>query len=122
MANILNFDDEVKSIGALQEFYFSCDSSNGPMTVDVDVIFKKNKELAFHCSIPIVIAFDNTKMAISIMWEDVGYIREDFRKMDLYGTYSCRYIKMKYLKTKKILEITSSDSNKIVRVNSIKNS
>ncbi|GAA0735780.1 hypothetical protein [Clostridium oceanicum] len=119
MANKLNGEEGIKSVGALQEFYFACNKKNGPMTVDIDVLFKRNRKLAFHCLVPIVIAFDNTKTAISIMWEEADYTREEFREIGLYGTYSCQYIKMKYLKTKRILEIKSSDSNKIIRVNAI---
>lgn len=120
MANKLNPDDQVKSISALQDFYFSCDKKNGPMAVNIEVLFKSNRKLAFQCEIPIIIAFDNTKTAISIMWEDAGYEREEFNYIGLYGSYSCQYVGMKYLKTKRILEINSSDSDKIVRVNSIK--
>jgi hypothetical protein len=53
------------------------------------------------------------------MWEDAGYEREEFNRIGLYGAYTCRFVKMKYLKRKKILEIYSNGSNKIVRVNSI---
>lgn len=119
MGNKLEFNDKIKSIGALQEFYFLCGENTGQIKVNVEVLFKKNKKIAFKCELPIIIAFDTTKTSISIIWEDAGYDREEFRSMGLYGSYSCQYVKMKYLKTKRILEINSSDSNKIIRINYI---
>ncbi|KEI16991.1 hypothetical protein Z959_07895 [Clostridium novyi B str. ATCC 27606] len=113
MSNLLNQDDKLESIAALQEFCFACKNNHGAITVNIDILFRKGRKLAFTCSAPIVIGSNS---AIYIMWEEAGYTQEQFREIDLYGVYYSEYVKMKYLKTKKILEINSSDSNKIIRI------
>ena len=115
----LDSDDEMKNSRGLQELYYSCNKDHGPLTLSVDVLFKIGKKEAFNCEVPIVIAYDNMLQLIAILWEEAGYLREELKLMQLYGIYYCQYVKMTYIKTKKLLEINSCDSNKIVRVHSI---
>ncbi|EOU1670457.1 hypothetical protein OQL13_000534 [Clostridium perfringens] len=114
MGEKLDRDQELQSVEALQKYYFDNNHQNGPFNTKVEVLSKKGRKLAFNANVSIVIAFDSSSQKISIMWEDDGF--DDFRDIQLFGTYNCHYTKMKYIKTKKILEINSSDSNKIVRV------
>lgn len=114
MGTLLEREQQIQSIDALQKYYFDNNHQNGPFNTKVEVCFKRGKKHIFNANVPIVISYDSISQKIDILWEDDGL--DDFRDMQLFGTYNCHYTKMKYLKTKGILEINSSDSNKIVRV------
>lgn len=113
MGNKLGRDEHIKSIGALQKYYFKMNKEHGPFKVNVEVVDDDTNEVE-KMKVNITIAYDTITQRINIMWEDVGYTREEFREKGLFGYYDCTWVPMDFYDDK--LVISSSDSDKTIYV------
>lgn len=114
MAKKLGREDYIESMGALQQFYFSCNHDNGPMDLRVEVINELTGFVELDLNVTITIAYDNTSQTISLIWENSGI--KNFKSLGLFGVYWALYNEMEFNKNEESLLIKSSDSNKIIKV------
>lgn len=75
MSQKLGRDKNIKSIGALQGFYFEKGHNNGPFSANIRIEDRNSGEVEI-LNTNVTIAFDNMTQRINIMWEDAGYLRE----------------------------------------------
>lgn len=106
---MLGRDENIKSIGALQQFYWIKD--NGPFDIAVRIVDKKSKAVE-KLNATATIAYDNMTQRINIMWEDAGYTVEEFRAKGLFGYYDCTWVPMEFENG----ELKIDSSNKIIYV------
>lgn len=113
MGKKLSRDENINSIGALQKYYFKKGKVNGLFMANIEIVDDTNGETE-ELETNVTIVFDSITQRINIMWEDVGYTRDEFRDKGLFGYYDCEWVPMNY--SHGTLEINSSDSDKTIYV------